>query len=108
MLKVFDLKLAIDNGLLPEGTKWYFENWEKGKVIESNGKEFYWDWDHEMRTDCRERGKTRSDVWRFREETNTSCWYGMSNGGKQKLGEKGSKSEEPTFVFWATREMVWL
>ena len=50
-MKALTLRWAIDNGLLPEGTKCYFENWEKGKVIESNGKELYWDWEGKMRSD---------------------------------------------------------
>lgn len=37
-LKVLAVKWAIDNRLLLEGTKWFGENWEKGKTIESNGK----------------------------------------------------------------------
>ena len=37
-LKVLAVQWAIDNGMLSEGTKWYTERWEKGKVIESNGK----------------------------------------------------------------------
>ena len=37
---------------MPEGTKWYTEIWEKGKVIENNGKKLYWDWEHRMRTSC--------------------------------------------------------
>ena len=36
--------------MLPTGTKWYREGWEKGKVIENNGKKLYWDWEHQMRT----------------------------------------------------------
>ena len=51
-LKVLAVKWAIDNGLLPEGTKWYKEKWEKGKVIEGNGKKLYWDWEHRMRVSC--------------------------------------------------------
>ena len=37
---------------MPEGTKWHTEIWEKGKVIENNGKKLYWDWEHRMRTSC--------------------------------------------------------
>ena len=51
-LKVLAVHWAIDNKLLPEGTKWYTEIWEKGKVIENNGKKLYWDWEHRMRTSC--------------------------------------------------------
>ena len=25
-------------GIMPEGTKWYAEKWEKGKVLENGGK----------------------------------------------------------------------
>ena len=44
-LKVLAVHWAVDNKLLPEGTKWYTEIWEKGKVIENNGKKLYWDWE---------------------------------------------------------------
>ena len=37
-LKVLAVKLAMENRLLPEGTKWYEIKWECGKVIENNGK----------------------------------------------------------------------
>ena len=26
--------------------------WERGKVIENNGKKLLWDWEHRMRTNC--------------------------------------------------------
>ena len=51
-LKVLAVKWAVENGLLPEETKWYAVNWECGKVIENNGKKLYWDWEHRMRTNC--------------------------------------------------------
>ena len=35
-----------------EGTKWYETKWERGKVIEKNGKKLLWDWEHRMRTNC--------------------------------------------------------
>lgn len=41
-IKVLALRWAICNILLPKGIKCYFENWEKERVIESNGKELYW------------------------------------------------------------------
>ena len=91
--------LKVQSGILKTGKK---ERWLK-VMVESSTETGIMKWEK-----IAERGKARFDVWRFREETNTFCWYGMSNGGKQKLGEKGNKSEEPTFVFWATQEMVWL
>ena len=27
-------------------------NWERGTVIENDGKKLYWDWEHRMRTKC--------------------------------------------------------
>ena len=39
-LKVLAVHWAIDNKLLREGTKWYTEIWEKGKVIEKMGKSY--------------------------------------------------------------------
>ena len=46
------VKWVIENGLLPEETKWYAVNWERGLVIEDDGKKLYWEWEHRMRTDC--------------------------------------------------------
>ena len=37
-LKVFPVKWAVENGHFPEVTRWYTTNWERGKVIEENGK----------------------------------------------------------------------
>ena len=37
-LKVLAVKWAIENGLLPDFTKWYTTNWERGMVIEKDGK----------------------------------------------------------------------
>ena len=45
-------KWAIENGLLPKEAKWYATNWERGKVIEKDGKKLFWDWEHSIRTDC--------------------------------------------------------
>ena len=36
--------------MLPVGTKWYRERWQKVRVIENNGKKLYWNWEHRMRT----------------------------------------------------------
>ena len=46
------VKWAVENGLLSEDAKWYTTNWERGKVIEKDGKKFFWDWKHPMRTNC--------------------------------------------------------
>ena len=51
-LKVLAVKWAVENGLLPEDTKWYTTKWERGQVIEKDGKKLFWDWEHPMRTDC--------------------------------------------------------
>ena len=45
------VKWATENGLLPEHTKLCTTNWERGKVIEKDGKKLFWDWEHPMRTD---------------------------------------------------------
>ena len=39
-------------GLQPEGTNWYGVRWEKGTVIERDGKKLLWDWEHRLRTNC--------------------------------------------------------
>ena len=46
--KVLAVWWAIKKGLLPEGTKWYGVRWEKGTVIERDGKKLLWDWEHRM------------------------------------------------------------
>ena len=51
-LKVLAVKWASENGLLPENFKWYREKWERGKVLENNGKKLYWDWEHRMWNSC--------------------------------------------------------
>ena len=55
---------AVEKGLLPEGTKWYGVRWEKGTVIERDGKKLLWDWEHRMRTNCTARrpGLTLEDT----------------------------------------------
>ena len=53
------VKWATENGLLPKDTKWYTTKWERGKVIEKDGKKLFWDWEHPVRTDCIAR---RSDL----------------------------------------------
>ena len=37
------VKWTVENGLLPEDTKWYPTSWEHGKVIEKDGKKLFWD-----------------------------------------------------------------
>ena len=51
-LKVLAVKWAIENGLLPEETKWYAEKRESGKVLENNGMKLSWEWEYRMRTNC--------------------------------------------------------
>ena len=40
-LKVLAVKWAIENGLLPVDAKWYTQQWERGKVIEKDGKKLF-------------------------------------------------------------------
>ena len=54
-LKVLAVKWAIQNGMLPEDTKWYTVKWQRGTVLERNGQKLFWDWEHRMRTNCTER-----------------------------------------------------
>ena len=51
-LKDLVVTWAVEMGIMPEGTKWYAAKWEKGKVLENEGKRLYWDWKHKMRTNC--------------------------------------------------------
>jgi hypothetical protein len=61
-LKVLAVQWAIDNGLLPEGPKWYTERWEKGKVIDNNAKKLYWE--YRMRTNYETRGEDKKVITR--------------------------------------------
>ena len=45
------VKWATENDLLPKDTKWYTTNWERGKVIEKDGKKLIWGWEHPMKAD---------------------------------------------------------
>ena len=45
----------MENKLIPEGTRWFVEKSEKGKVIENLGKKLYWDLEHGVRTTCKAR-----------------------------------------------------
>ena len=51
-LKVLAVKWAVENGLLPEDTKWYTAKWESERVIVKDGKKLFWDWEHPVRTHC--------------------------------------------------------
>ena len=51
-LKVLTVKWSVENGLLPEDTKWYKTKLERGKVIEKDGNKLFWDRERPMRTDC--------------------------------------------------------
>ena len=50
-LKMLAVKWATENGMLPKDTKWDATKWERGKVIEKDGKKLFWDWEHPTRTD---------------------------------------------------------
>ena len=63
----------VKNGLLPEGTKWYAEKWEKGKVIANDGKKLFWDWEH------KDANKLHSKEARYREEGDYACRYVVSD-----------------------------
>ena len=41
ILKVLAVKGAVENGLLPEDTKLYTTNRERGKMIEKDGKKLF-------------------------------------------------------------------
>ena len=58
-LKALAVKWVMENELIPEGTRWYAEKWEKRKVIENGGKKLKWDWEQIMRTACK---ATRPDL----------------------------------------------
>ena len=75
-LKVLAVKWAMEMGIMPEGTKWYVEKLEKGKVLENGGKRVYWDWELRIRTNCTAR---RPDLTLEDEEKKTIFFgrYGM-------------------------------
>ena len=53
-LNVLEVKWEMEMWIMPAGTKWYAEKWEKGKVLENGGKRETdcWDWEHRMRMNC--------------------------------------------------------
>ena len=97
-LKVLAVKWATEMGIIPEGTKWYAEKWEKGKVLENRGKRLYWDWELRMRTNCTAR---RPDLTLEDEEKKTIFLAGMAcpnEANRQvKLEEKIKKYEQLCF-----------
>jgi hypothetical protein len=72
-LKVLAVQWAIDNGLLPEGKKWYTERWERRKVIENNGKKQYWNWEHKMSCTGRRPDLTLEDSEKKETLTDMAC-----------------------------------
>ena len=44
------VRWAINNDVLPLDTRWWNENWTKGRVIQRNGYNFLWDREHWMIT----------------------------------------------------------
>ena len=54
-LKILAVEWGKKEELLPKDTVWYKETWERGRVIEKNGKKILWDWEHRMRTNCKAR-----------------------------------------------------
>lgn len=54
-LKILAVEWGKKEGLLPKDAVWYKERWERGRVIEKNGKKILWDWEHRMRTHCKAR-----------------------------------------------------
>ncbi len=99
-LKVLAVQWAIDNGLLPEGTKWYTERWERGKVIENNGKKLLCDWEHSMRTSCTAR---RPDLTLEDGETKEITLIDMAcpneSNKNVKRETRGEDKKVPTVVF---------
>ena len=51
-LKILAVEWGKKEGLISENVIWYKEKWEKGQVIEKDGKKILWDWEHRMRTHC--------------------------------------------------------
>ena len=51
-LKILAVEWGKKEGLISEKVLWYKEKWEKGQVIEKDGKKILWDWEHRMRTNC--------------------------------------------------------
>ena len=104
-LKVLVMQWAITNGLLPEGTKWYMERWEKGKVIENNGKKLYWDWEHKMRKNCMAR---RPDLTLEDSEKKEITIIDMAcpneSNKDEKRGEKIQKYQRLCFELRERRE----
>ena len=104
-LKVLAVKWAMEMGIMPVGTKWHAEKWEKGKVLENGRKRLYWDWEHRMRTNCTARrpGLTLED-----EEKKTILLVDMAcpnEANRQvKREEKIKKYEQLCFELKERRE----
>ena len=95
----------MEMGIMPEGTKWYAEKWEKGKVLENGVKRLYWDWQHRMRMNCTAR---RPDPTLEDEEKKTILLVDMAcpnEANRQvKLEEKIKKYEQLCFELRERRE----
>ena len=92
-------------GIMPEGTKWYAEKWEKGKVLENGGNRLYWDWEHRMRTNCTAR---RPDLTLEDEEKKTILLVDMACPNEvnrqAKREDKIKKYEQLCFELRERRE----
>ena len=84
-LKVMAVWWAINNGVLPPDTKWWNENWTKGRVIQRNGYKFLWDWEHRMI----EHGEvTQPDFRRWIKEDDLHSRHGTSYPYESNIHEK--------------------
>ena len=61
----------INNGVLPPDTKWWNDNWTKGRVIQRNRYKLLWDWEHWIKTtntarrpDLMFEGKSKKMIWK--------------------------------------------
>lgn len=54
-LKIMAAELGKKKGFLPEKTRWYNKRWEKGQVMEKDGKKIFYNWEHKMKNHCKAR-----------------------------------------------------
>ena len=91
--KVMAVRWTMNNGVLPPDTKWWNENWTKGRVIQRNGYKLFWDWEHRMRTTNMAR---QPDLMLEDEPKKMICIVDMACRISQTSTRRGSKNCENT------------
>jgi len=92
-------------GLLPEKTRWYNKWWEKGHVIEKDGKKISWYWEHMIRTYCKERRPDLTLEVEWKKEINSVNM--MCPAEENKIAHRNAKiSAGMLWLAWKTTR-IW-